>query len=292
MKRKYVVIANAHSGTAADPQSLTILFKREGIDIVIREPQLGVDKLVAVVQRIKPDAIVACGGDGTVNTAANVAVQTDRILAVLPAGTFNHFAKDIGLPQTLPEAVKVAAHGAVRAIDYATVNGYVFVNSSSLGAYTRAVLRRENLRPALHKQLAMVLGLLTVAKENRSMRLTFELDKGRAAVRTPSVFIGNNKYAIEGMGAATRTRFTDGVLSVFVVKAGPLVSSLKVGLWLLAGKKAGNLAQFDTAKMLRITSDAEQVAVSLDGEVAHMTFPLQYQIHPRDLRVLVPNKKQ
>ena len=87
--------------------------------------------------------LVAAGGDGTVNTLAGVAVDAGVPLGVLPQGTLNHFAKDLGIPTDLDDALEVVLAGHTRRVDVGEVSGRIFVNNSSLGVYPRIVRLRE-----------------------------------------------------------------------------------------------------------------------------------------------------
>ena len=76
------------------------------------------------------DAVVAAGGDGTISTVAAGLVDTQVPLGVIPLGTFNHFARDIGVTPTLEQAVQIIAAGHVRRIDVGEVNSHVFINNA------------------------------------------------------------------------------------------------------------------------------------------------------------------
>ncbi|MGB6195357.1 MAG: diacylglycerol kinase family protein, partial [Methyloceanibacter sp.] len=81
------------------------------------------------------DAVVVGGGDGSIRTVAGVLAQTGVPLGILPLGTLNHFAKDLGIPLHLKEAAEVIAKGEKRTVDLAEVNGETFINNSSIGIY-------------------------------------------------------------------------------------------------------------------------------------------------------------
>src|SRR4030095_1182940 len=85
-------------------------------------------------------------GDGTTNSAAGVAVTDNMILGVLPMGTFNHFAKDVGMTDDVGEAVRFLASAEITAIDVGEVNGRVFVNNASIGVYPQMVANRDDIR--------------------------------------------------------------------------------------------------------------------------------------------------
>src|SRR5690606_11439746 len=94
----------------------------------------------------RPDAVIVAGGDGTVNCVAGAVVGTDVVIGVLPGGTFNHFAKDIGMPDDMVGAVRALADAEPRLVDVGEVNGRVFVNNSVLGVYPEMVAIRDKLR--------------------------------------------------------------------------------------------------------------------------------------------------
>lgn len=120
------------------------------------------------------EVVVVGGGNGSISTAAGVLAGGTKPLGVLPLGTLNHFAKDLGIPLTLDDAVETIARGHVRQVDVSEVNGRVFVNNSSIGLYPRAVAVRDQHR-AQHswsKWPAMVYGSFTVVREFRLLRVS------------------------------------------------------------------------------------------------------------------------
>ena len=83
------------------------------------------------------DAVVVGGGDGSVNAAASALAGTEIPLGVLPLGTFNHFAKDLGIPAALEDAARIVAEGHVTDVDLGEVNGRIFVNSPDTAPFGR-----------------------------------------------------------------------------------------------------------------------------------------------------------
>src|SRR3954468_12709730 len=92
------------------------------------------------------DALVVGGGDGSIATVAGVVADSGVPIGILPLGTFNHFAKDLGIPLLVEQAIDLIAAGRVRAVDLGEVNGESFVNNSSIGIYPYLVVDRERLR--------------------------------------------------------------------------------------------------------------------------------------------------
>ena len=108
------------------------------------------------------DRLVACGGDGTVGAVAAVAVESDLPLGVVPLGTLNHFARDLGIPDEPEQAVEVLVADSRRRIDVGVANDIVFVNNAGVGSYPLIVHRREQMERRLGKWLAMVAAIRAV----------------------------------------------------------------------------------------------------------------------------------
>jgi diacylglycerol kinase family enzyme len=160
----------------------------------------GQDLAVEVRRAIeaKPDAIVAAGGDGTVSAVASALAGSDIPLGVLPTGTLNHFAKDLGIPLRLEDAARVIGAGSARHIDIATVNGRTFINNSSIGIYPHIVQKRDEIRERLGrgKWSAMLRAFLTVFTRYPTVHVRINSPTIAFERNTPFVFVGNNHYEI------------------------------------------------------------------------------------------------
>ncbi|HYN86014.1 MAG TPA: diacylglycerol kinase family protein [Pyrinomonadaceae bacterium] len=293
------VIVNATAGTSGDAlsrDSLAAVFRDAGLDARVRVTSDGAEALrearAAVEERDGDTTLVAGGGDGTIGALAALVAGTQRRFGVLPLGTFNHFAKDLGLPLALDEAARVAAGGRTIVVDVGEVNGRVFVNNSSIGLYPRIVRRRrkEQERLGRGKWTAFLFAAFAVFRRYPFLTVRLSAD-GRTLIRkTPFVFVGNNVYEMEGLQIGARQRLDAGVLSLYVTHR-----TGRFGLLLLAVRAlAGRLREakdFDalTAKEIWIeTRRPRRMRVATDGEVTIMRTPLHYRIRPRALRVIVP----
>ena len=166
------------------------------------------------------DAVVVGGGDGSIRTVAGVLAETSVPLGVLPLGTLNHFAKDLGIPLPLKEAAATIAAGTIRIVDLADVNGETFINNSSIGIYPYMVIDRERRRARhkLAKWMAMVPAFFRMLRHFPRRRLRI-LAKGFARpYRTPCLFVGNNEYGMELFTFGKRDRLDAGKLWFYVVK--------------------------------------------------------------------------
>jgi diacylglycerol kinase family enzyme len=221
---------------------------------------------------------------------AAVAAQAGATLGVLPLGTLNHFAHDIGIPSDLEAAIDVIANGRTMRVDVGDVNGHTFLNNSSLGLYPRMVWEREReQRRGRRKWAALAIASARVWRQYRRIDVTVEGGGTRRIVRTPFVFVGNNEYTVDGGRIDTRARLDGGVLQLCIAPGVDRAGMLRIVGAALAGRLADVEAfEAQTLPALTISGRTPRLGVSLDGEMTTLTSPLRYQIRRGVLRVLVP----
>ena len=291
------VLLNRDGGAlAADPKladRVAEALKSAGVDAEI-ELLSGGDCVVrcrAVAERKDPLLIVG-GGDGTISAAASALAGTDTLLGVLPLGTLNHFARDLGLPTDLGEAAKLIAAGKDRRVDIGEMNGRVFINNSAIGLYPLMVVDRDLQRRRLgrSKRLAMIVASLRSLVRFNRHRLTLTVNEERTGrVETPLLFVGNNDYRIDIGAPGRRERLDGGELCVLVMRkktrSGMLAASLRA---FFGRSRPDDMVQLDGVERLRVAAPRPQLAVSLDGEVVRAELPLEYRIRAKALRVIAP----
>jgi len=234
--------------------------------------------------------VVAGGGDGTISAVASALVDSDATLGVLPLGTLNHFAKDLGIPLDVAGAVGVLAAGHTCAVDVGEVNGRVFINNSSLGLYPSLVYQREKRQAqGRRKWVAFVLALARVWRAYRRVRVIVHTEDGIRMIRTPFVFVGNNEYQLEGVRIGARARVDQGRLHVSMAPGLSRGQLLRVLGRALVGRLSA-VDHLDTLLTDEVTIAAwrRRLPVALDGEVTLVPTPLRYRTRPGALRVCVP----
>ena len=237
------------------------------------------------------DLVIAAGGDGTVSSVAAQLVGTDKRLGVLPFGTLNHFAKDLHIPLDAEAAARNFIEGRPLRVDTASVNGQWFLNNSSLGLYPQAVAAREQQQKSgWNKWLAWLPALWSTLRRYPVMAVRLTADNHESVRRTAIVFIGNNRYTLEGPGIGSRSGLEDGTLHVSIMRRCGVWAMLRLFTYALLGKLQ-QIREFDSlsSKELWIDSRRKQLAVALDGEVTRLRPPLHYRIHPASLTVMVPH---
>jgi diacylglycerol kinase family enzyme len=290
------VIINAGAGNPhVDDRSreLTALFLAGGIHADVRLARTGdeIDSLVRAAVAERPRLLIAAGGDGTISTAAAALVDSDIALGVLPFGTLNHFAKDLGIPLELEASVQNIVENNVIAVDTAEVNGRVFINNSSLGLYPDIVRDRERQQSRLGrgKWRSFLWASLSVLRKFPFLVVRIEVESTARVFLTPVVFIGNNVYAMQGFDIGARESLERGLLSIYIVKKQRRAALFRLSLAALLGRleQARDFESLTTVELV-IETNRKRVLVSTDGEVHSMTSPLHYRIRPRALRVVVP----
>jgi diacylglycerol kinase family enzyme len=290
------LILNPASGSAGDPKlepRLIDLFHAEGIEL--RVAQLKPDNAESIIRdavNSKSDAVVAGGGDGTVSSVAAALVGGATPLGILPLGTLNHFAKDLGIPIDVPHAVKTIAAGHVSRVDAARVNDRVFLNNSSIGLYPNIVEAREELRRQGHRKWpALVIATIRILRRSHEVLVRIEVDGKSVVTRTPFVFIGNNEYLVEGIHLGTRKRLDGGKLFAYLAPRIHTRDLPKLFVHSLLGwaSKEHAFERVCSSEMWIETPHNRQVQVSTDGEIARMAVPLHYRTMPRALQVIVPH---
>ena len=268
------------------------LFASVGVDAEVRELP-GADLLAAARDAATSDAdvVVMGGGDGTISAGAGGLAGTGKPMGVLPLGTLNHFARDLGIPSDLEEAVRNVAQGVVREVDLGEANERVFVNNSSIGLYPVVVSLRDAWmeRQSTHKWVAMARAALATLREFPVVRLTLCLQEGGVNLTTPMVFIGNNRYETKLFSLGKRPALDEGELWVYLARDAGRFRFIRLALRALIGRLDDSRDfQGMGLKEMRVEDRRRSMRVAFDGEVCYLAPPLRYRIRPRALRVIVP----
>jgi diacylglycerol kinase family enzyme len=237
-------------------------------------------------------AIAIGGGDGTQGCAAAILARTGTTHGILPLGTRNNLARQMGIPLDLEGAVQVIADGHTNAIDLSDVNGHNFVNNASIGLYPKLVrFREQGRRRGLPKWLANLPAAVRVLRNLAHRRYRLILDNAAQPVVTPLLFIGNNVYSLDSGKVGVRDAMDDGKLSVFAVAKSTRWGLIGFAIRTLRGKShpARDFAAIGTCTTLSVrTKRRRRISVALDGEVHKMVTPLNFTIRPAALSVFVP----
>lgn len=240
----------------------------------------------------KHKRIVVAGGDGTIAAAAQLLTGTRTELAILPLGTRNHFARDLGIPSDLAEAAKLAVGGTTRSVDVGEVNGRRFINNASVGLYSFMVRNRNNIseRRGWPKWLAMVPAAWAALSRLRYHRLRIDMGPGEEPVITSLLFVGNNHYTLASGSIGRRHSLSDGKLSVYAVARAGRFALLWLGIRALIGRvdREQDFQTVGDTDALSVRSPDRSLEIALDGEVQRLKLPLEFGIHPGGISVVLP----
>ncbi len=298
MDRRIAFILNGSAGSnAANEQALELqgLIKTRGINasVLVANENVNLTDLTMSAMAQHCDPIVAGGGDGSMNAIASVLTGTGFTMGVLPMGTFNHFAKDLNIPQDLSQALDTALYGRTVRVDVGQVNGHVFLNNSSLGIYPKLVYHRESLqdRLGLGKWHAAFWAACTVLHRYPFLDVTLATDQGTLTRRSAFVLIGNNEYQMRGLDMFSRSRLTQGTLAMYTSRRTGRLGLLRFTARALFGNLE-QTADFDAINTttLDVLTHKASISVALDGELRILKAPLHYAILPAALQVRVPGE--
>jgi YegS/Rv2252/BmrU family lipid kinase len=290
---KATLFLNRNSGTKLPPGEIDSLREEAArVEVEIVELSEEIDCAREIRERTRRGVrlFIAAGGDGTVNHVLQAVVQSDATLAVLPLGTYNHFARDLGIPLDWREALDVALNGVSRQVDTARINERFFVNNVSIGLYPELVLKREEHGRDYPRWKARLLALYTTLRKYPHVTLHVETAHHNEVLRTHVFMISNNRYDLERVGIeAPRETLTEGKLSVYWLQH---TSRLRMTRFLMryATGRVRTIPGFTSFKTLqmRVQTPRAHLKVGIDGEVFTMSTPLVVTAVPQSLMVKVP----
>ena len=236
--------------------------------------------------------VVVAGGDGTIAAAAAELAGSGVELAVLPGGTLNHFARDLGIPPDLAAAATVAAGPDVRPADAATMNGRLFLNTSSVGAYVVFVRARERFERRVGYRLATLLAAAATLGRLNRFRVEVEVEGVRRSYLTPIVFVGVGERELRLPMLGSRVPDGRPGLHVFVVRGRTRAALFALALVAAARgvRHARATPRLDSFLVDRVRIDLRRPRgnVALDGELVPTVAPLVYEIRRDALVVAAP----
>lgn len=268
--------------------------------IVVEQPE----QLNDIAQRTVDAAgvcggiVVAAGGDGTINTVAGKALAAGCPFGVLPQGTFNYFGRTHGIPEDLGDAVRALLTAHIQPVQIGLVNDRIFLVNASIGLYPQVLEEREADKKQFgrSRMVALLSMLKTALGSHQYLRIGMELDGKARTMRTPMLFIGNNRLQMERLGIMPLSAaLEDGKLAAIaprsVGKLGMIGLLVLGALGRLGGAK--NLVAFSfrqmTVKQITLYGKRKRIKVAMDGEVCQLNTPLEFRVLEGQLMLLKPN---
>jgi diacylglycerol kinase family enzyme len=243
-------------------------------------------------------AVVAVGGDGTINTVAQAAHAAGCTLGVIPRGTFNYFAREHGAPTETLEALRWLLDARPEPVQISAINEQVFLVNASLGLYPDLLQDRETWKARFGRSrlVAFGAGMATLLRAQRRLKLSIEWEGQQREVRTLTLFVGNNRLQLEQLGLGTSGDQSEGAVAdghVTAVILKPVGTLAMLGLMLRGALgqlgEASGIERFVCQSLVIKPSrlmGRRKVKVAFDGEVDWMRAPLTIRVLPQPLWLL------
>ena len=241
-------------------------------------------------------AVVAVGGDGTINAVAQAAHAAGCAMGVVPLGTFNYVARTHGISTEPAEAAQMLIHAVPVPVQVGTVNGHVFLVNASLGLYPALLEDRETYKARFGRSrwVAMGAACMTLLRGHRQLRLLIDEGGVVREVRTPTLFVGNNRLQLEQVGVNLSAHparvLDDGRIAAVMLKP---IGTLTMA-WLMLRGAMGSLGEADSVESFAfqrmvVQPRRRKIKVAFDGEIARMRTPLEFRVAAQPLYLLKPS---
>lgn len=241
------------------------------------------------------EAVLVGGGDGTIKACAEIAVESGNGYGIIPLGTMNLLARDIGLSESIEDVLdSYAGDTDVRMLDVGTINDQVFLCCAGIGTIPEASEYREETRHlpnilAMPKLLSVILATMDKLK---NQKLYLNIDGKIKKIRSSSLVVSNNNFNINpdnGIDGLRKEALTDGVLGVYSVSPKTLIDRFRILSRLVTGGwQKDSSVQTWQGKSVSINTHKARQLLSLDGEAMELPTPLEFRVMPSALPMLIP----
>ncbi|MGI8891643.1 MAG: diacylglycerol/lipid kinase family protein [Chthoniobacterales bacterium] len=299
MAKSIEVILNARSGSQEAKGSRETLEKvfgesgrTYGITLVSGDE---ISRVAEEKAKSDCDVLVAGGGDGTICGVAEAARKAGKTLGVLPLGTFNYFAKNLGIPLDLAEAARVIIDGEPVRASVLDLDGRLILNNTSIGIHPAVLLKRRKLyRRWGRSQITAYLSVIMTAFQ-RPPRLTVRLasDEGGVVRETPLVMICSNAFQMESFSLAGKECLAEEKFALYVARMSGRATILQLGLRAVLGRLRPEVDYevICTSEVTIETLRHRRFRAAVDGELERLQSPLHFRVAPQRLCVLAPREK-
>lgn len=290
MKADLFVAAGSRRGEDSFQPALDTL-QRLGVDIGSSKLCEKAHEIAALIESSESEVVIVGGGDGTLSLVAPTVIKKNKTLGVLPTGTGNTFARDLGLPTDVFEACTVLSNGKAANVDTGTANGITFLNIATVGLTTLVARELDKGIKRVSAGAAYMLALIRAIQRIRPFEAAITVNGNETRFMTMQIVIGNGRYHAGGFAITEDAGITTGKLHAYALKETRKSAILRLALGLQFGRHTTlenvQTFRFDAAHFETTPSRA----LTLDGEVRTQA-PVAFASHPGALRVIVPNEWQ
>jgi YegS/Rv2252/BmrU family lipid kinase len=239
--------------------------------------------------KLGTDIMAAVGGDGTINEVAKTLIGSDILLAVIPFGSGNGFARHFSFPLNISKAIKVIKSGYTDVIDVGLVNDSPFFCTSGLGFDAETGYQFSHF--GKRGFFSYAFSLFRVFRKYNTC--SYEIFFNNRSIKREAYFINVANISQYGYNfkIAPGARTNDGYLDLVIVKKFPKWNAVRLVLLSLTGNiHKSQFIEFHKADEIRIESDSDSNKIHIDGEPAEVNIELVYKIIPKSLRVILPSE--
>ncbi|HEX7705067.1 MAG TPA: diacylglycerol kinase family protein [Thermoanaerobaculia bacterium] len=290
-----ILFLNPRSGTSeqTDQEALRALAVEHGLRVVEIVPGVDVGALVRQSLEARATAIVVAGGDGSVHHVAQSLVNTEGVLGIVPAGTINHLAHDLGLPVgDWRAAFEIAVGGEITQIDVGRAGTVYFLNSVMLGMYPTISEYRERFRSMHSRWRAYLKATRLALRQFPHVTLVLELDGRVETLRTQMFVVSTNAYDLSQPGLISpKTSFHEGRLAIYSLSFMSRLQFIRAAAKYLRGRLT-DVPGFRSIRttQIRVDTGKRRLRVALDGEIIDVATPLDIVSVPSSLLVRTPRE--
>ena len=282
-------LAAASGGEPAEKVRQAFAAAGKDVDVRMAPPRDLGSVLDEIARRDDHDEIIVGGGDGSLSRSLDKLLASGKTFGVLPFGTMNLLARDLGVPQEIDEAIAALARSEPAQVDLGAINGRPFHSISGLGFFAQMARAREAARglKGLGRYAGFTVAALRAFFRSGRSRYQLEIDGAPLVVEATAVLVTNNPF---GDGAWRRPRLDTGELEVIVAHSGTMRERLRLGVDVVAGGwRANPLIEVFRARRVEVRkSRRPRVWVATDGELSREPTPIVYEIRPKAARMLRP----
>lgn len=299
MAQSIEVILNARSGSNRPEKTREILEKVFGESGRSFHISVATGEQLCTVAEKKAggdcEVLVAGGGDGTICCVAEAAMKAGKTLGILPLGTFDYFAKNLGIPLELEAAARTILDGKLVHAAVLDLDGRLVLNNTSIGIHPAVLLKRRTLyrrwgRNQLNAYLSV---LLTAFQPAPRLRVRLATKEEETVRETPLVMICSNAFQMEAFALAGKECLETGKFALYVARMAGRATTLRLGLRTLLRRLRPGI-DYEVICVSDVTIETmrrrRHLRAAVDGELERLESPLRFRIQPQALSVLAPRE--
>lgn len=299
MPKSFKLIINTGSGHNKKDEAISLTTEKlQGSGHTVEVIQISKDddliqKSEVAVLSAKKDGsvVVAAGGDGSINAVAGLCHRHNVPMGILPMGTFNFFARDIGIPVDLEEAVDNLMTGELIPTPIGMVNAQIFLVHAGIGLYSEIMRNRERDKRKFgrYRIVAFASSFKSLMRTRKIHTVTLDTETEKVTRQTLNIFVGNNALQLEKLGLVENNEVKDDELAIILLKPMTPLERIRLAfLGLIRNMNLDSKIENFTSKSFTVETKQKHLKAAIDGELVSVSSPLNFKSIPDGLRVIVP----